>query len=257
VTLPLEAPLPHPRLAIFVSPALSEQAVEQPAFEVKFLLSENEARDVERLLQPRMLLDPYADPALGNAYRITSVYYDTAAFDVYHRGDGFRSRKYRLRRYGLSPTVFLERKSKRDQQVKKLRTAIPLDGLASLQKTNGEEWPGAWFVRQVTSRNLQPVCRVSYARVAYAAASPDGPVRLTFDRAAQGMSATGPVPDTVVGGSPLLDGEVIVEFKFIGGMPVLFKEVIERLKLTPRSGSKYRRCVDAVGLIATEKRGHV
>jgi hypothetical protein len=249
--------LPHPRLAIFVSPALSEKAIEHPAFEVKFLLSESDAREVERLLQPRMLLDPYADPTLDNAYRITSVYYDTEAFDVYHRGDGFRSRKYRLRRYGVSPTVFLERKSKRDQQVKKLRTAIPLDGLTSLQTTNGDDWPGAWFVRQVMSRNLQPVCRVSYQRVAYAAASPDGPIRLTFDREARGTSATGPAPDMVLDGSPLLDGEVIVEFKFLGGMPVLFKDVIERLKLTPRSGSKYRRCVDAVGLIATEKRGHV
>lgn len=256
MTLPQDAALPHSRLAIFVSPALSDQAAEKPAFEIKFLLAENVAREVERMLQPRMILDPYADPALGNAYRITSVYYDTATFDVYHRGDGFRARKYRVRRYGSSSTVFLERKSKREQQVKKLRTEIPIDGLPTLHN-NGDDWAGAWFVRQVATRNLQPVCRVTYERVAYAAAGADGPIRLTFDRAARGTSTSGPAPDMVVDGSPLLKDEVIVEFKFLGSMPVLFKEVIERLKLTPRSGSKYRRCVDAVGLLATEKRGNV
>lgn len=249
MTLPAESPSSHPRLAVFVSPALCEQNGEKPAFEVKFLLSESQARDVERLLQPSMILDPYADPTLGNAYRITSVYYDTPSFDVYHRGDGFRSRKYRLRRYGSSTTLFLERKTKREQQVKKVRTPIALDGLAGLEHTNGDDWAGAWFVRQIAGRNLRPVCRVTYERVAYAAVGVDGPIRLTFDRAAHGAPTENASPEMVHDGVALLSNEVIVEFKFLGGMPVLFKDVIERLKLTPRSGSKYRRCVDAVGLL--------
>ena len=243
----------HSKLAIFVSPALCDQAGEKPAFEIKFLLAESQAREVERLLQPRMDLDPNADPGLGNAYRITSVYFDTVDFDVYHRGDGFRSRKYRLRRYGASPSVFLERKSKSAQQVKKLRTAIDLDSLDHLSSSNGDDWPGAWFARQVGERKLRPVCRVSYQRVAYAAAGVDGPIRLTFDRAAHGAAATSPAPEMVHNGCPLLTDEVIVEFKFLAGMPVLFKEVIERLKLTPRAGSKYRRCVDAVGLLPAQR----
>ncbi len=247
----------HPRLAIFVSPALCEQADEKPAFEVKFLLRGADAHEVERLLQPKMMLDPHADPKLGNAYRVTSVYYDTAQYDVYHRGDGFRSRKYRIRRYGSSPTVFLERKSKREQQVKKVRTAIGVESLAGLEHANGDDWPGAWFARQVADRNLLPVCRVTYERVAYAAANADGPIRVTFDRAAHGAAAVGALPQMVDNGRPLLNDEVIVEFKFLAGMPVLFKEVIERLKLAPRSGSKYRRCADAVGLIPVPRRGDV
>ena len=49
-------------------------------------------------------------------------------------------------------------------------------------------------------------------------------------------------------GPRLLEDEVITEFKFLGAMPAAFKEVVEGLRLSPRSVSKYRRCVEAVGL---------
>lgn len=241
-----EVPIVPPGPAL-ESPALYHGAARAPAFEVKYVLTEDEAREVERRLRPRLAPDPH-----GDAYRITSVYFDTPGFAVYHRGEGHRSRKYRVRRYGAEPTAFLELKTKRGGQVKKRRTQVPLDGLAWLAGPVPPDWPGAWFARRLALRGLRPVCRVTYERVAYVGSSASGPVRLTFDRAAHGLAADGPNPEPFAGGPPLLDGEVVVEFKFLGAMPAVFKDAVAALRLSARSGSKYRRCVDALDLIETK-----
>src|SRR4051812_12179452 len=55
------------------------------AYEVKFLLTEPQAEEVVARVSGKLALDPYADPALGNAYLTTSVYTDTSAFDVFYR----------------------------------------------------------------------------------------------------------------------------------------------------------------------------
>jgi VTC domain len=230
------------------SPALYRGDADVPAFEVKFLLSESEAREAEKRLRTSLASDPNADPALGGAYRVTSVYFDTTAFDVYRRTEGFRRRKYRVRRYGTAAVAFLEQKAKRAGQVRKRRTAVPLAELARLAGEVAPDWAGAWFVERLTVRGLRPVCRVSYDRVALVGTTAGGPIRVTFDRSAAGAPAAGADPDRVEGGRPLLNGEVIAEMKFLGAMPAVFKEVVEGLRLAPRAVSKYRRCVEAAGL---------
>lgn len=237
-----ERTLPHPP-AHLESPSLLRDA---PAFEVKFLLTGAQAAEAERRLRTSLVPDPHADPT--GHYRVTSVYFDTPAFDVFHRADGYRRRKFRIRRYGLSPTAFLEQKSRSGPEVKKRRTAVPLPELARLFEEPAD-WPGGWFAAKLARRGLRPVCRVSYDRVALVGASADGPVRVTFDRAAVGTEAAGPVPERVADGKALLADEVIAEFKFLGAMPAAFKDVVAELRLEPRGLSKYRRCAAAVGLV--------
>src|SRR5262249_56979914 len=116
---------------------------------VKLVRAEAQAAEAGRFLRPSLAADPHADPTLGGAYRVTSVYFDTAAFDVYRRSENYRRRKYRVRRYGTSPIAFLERKSKSDQEGEKRRTAIPLAELGGLGGAAPEEWSGAWVVRQL------------------------------------------------------------------------------------------------------------
>jgi hypothetical protein len=245
--------LPHLRLIRpspdpAVSPGLYRDEDRTPAFEVKFLLTTAEAREVERRLRGGLAPDPHADPRLGGAYRVTSVYFDTPAFDVYHRADGFRRRKYRVRRYGDAPTAFLERKAKKQQRVRKRRSAVGLGEVVRILGDVPADWDGAWFAQQLARRGLRPVCRVSYERVALVGACPEGPIRVTFDRAARGGPASSPEPHPVADGPTLLGDEVITEFKFLGAMPTVFKDLVEGLSLAPRSVSKYRRCVEAVGL---------
>src|SRR5207253_3200738 len=67
---------------------------------------------VQERVGVRLALDPHADPALDNAYHTTSLYCDTAQFEVFHRLGSFKRRKHRLRRYNEIPWIFLERKTK-------------------------------------------------------------------------------------------------------------------------------------------------
>jgi hypothetical protein len=249
-------PKPDRLLATLESPALYRGDADVPAFEVKFLLTETEAHEAQRRLRTDLAPDPHGDPALAGAYRVTSVYFDTPTLDVYRRTEGFRSRKYRVRRYGTGTTAFLEQKIKRAERVRKRRTTVPLMELPRLAGDVPADWPGAWFAACLAGRGLKPVCRVSYERFALVGSTPDGPVRATFDRCAVGVPAAGPSPDRVLDGKPLLAGEVIAELKFLGAMPAVFKDVVEGLRLSARPVSKYRRCMDAVGLAPAEG-GHV
>ena len=226
------------------SPALVAGAA---AYELKFVLPDAVAREVEARLAVALAPDPHADPARGG-YRVSSVYYDTPAFDVFHRGDGHREDKFRVRRYGHGTTLFLEQKTKLKGRVSKRRTAIRPDDLARLADADAD-WAGAWFAREVAARNLRPVCRVTYDRAAFVGQSHDGPVRATVDRNARGREAAGPRPDGA-DGVPLLADEAVVEFKYVTALPAVFKRIIEELRLDPRGGSKYRRCAAAVGLVA-------
>src|SRR5258707_10215219 len=67
-----------------VSPSLRPWVRGQsPAFEMKFLVDESQARDVETRLATRLSLDPHSDRELGNAYRVTTVYCDTPDRQVF------------------------------------------------------------------------------------------------------------------------------------------------------------------------------
>ena len=210
------------------------------AFELKFLVPEAAARQVEAWADAHLARDPHADPARGGAYRVTSVYLDTPGFDVLRKADGFDEHKYRVRRYGSEPTAHLERKSKSAGRVWKVRAAAPLAGLAA-------GWPDGWFADEVAGRGLAPVCRVTYDRCAFVGRGPHGGLRLTLDREVRGVPAADPVPCPVSDGRPLLPGRVVVEFKYPIVLPTLFKEAIAGLRLAPAGVSKYRRCAAAAG----------
>src|SRR5207248_490142 len=123
-------------------------------------------------------------------YRTTSLYCDTPAWDVYHKGPGYRRSKYRVRRYGADPAVHLERKTRKGDRVRKRRDTLPLGGLALLADSDPEPGaPWAWFARQVRFRDLRPACRVAYDRTALEGAAPEGPLRLALDRNLAGAPA--------------------------------------------------------------------
>jgi hypothetical protein len=219
-----------------------------PAFEIKFLMDEACAHDIESRLKSQMSLDPHADPALGNAYRTTTVYCETPEFDVF-RGLGIhKCRKFRLRCYAASPGVFLERKTRRGQRVRKRRTAGVRGDLTRMEQSPVEDWSAGWFHRQVSSRRLSPICSVQYVRTAYVGEADEGPMRLTFDRHLRGAATAGWFPEFSADGIPFLSDQVICEFKFRAALPAKFKSVIEELQLVPAKVSKYRRCLEALGL---------
>lgn len=219
------------------------------AFEVKFLLTEDQVRAVRARVAGTLALDPYADPALGDAYLTTSVYTDTPAFDVFYRTEGYNRDKYRVRRYGHAGPVFVERKTKNGEKVRKHRSRINPAEVPGLAKPalNGE-WAGEWFHSQLLEKRLNPVCRVAYERVAYLGTADGGTVRLTFDRNIRGALATEWALAEVGSAPPLLPDRVVCEFKFRTAMPALFRGIVADLALTPSPFSKYRTFVQAAGL---------
>ena len=225
-------------------PARLARAADTGAYEIKSLLSEPLARELEARFSAFLAADPHADPALGGAYAITSLYCDTPRWDVYFREGRHATRKYRVRRYGPADggPVFLERKTVIDRRVRKRRSPVTEADLArTLDARSGET---EWFARQVAARDLAPACRVRYLRRAMFGVGPDGPMRVTFDRSIRGALARGWSFDTA-DETPLLDGVVVCEFKFEAAMPAPMKDLATTLALAPSSISKYRACVAA------------
>jgi hypothetical protein len=223
------------------SPSLAASAGEIPAYELKFLLTETQAAEVEERARRFLFLDPHADPVNGNGYATTSIYCDTSTYDVFHRRGAGKRRKHRLRSYNQAAWVFLERKIKWGDRVKKLRTMIPDNELPRLALgMSATTWPGHWFHRYLLRRGLSPVCRIAYDRLAFVGRSAEGPMRLTLDRRIRGVLAgdwdLGPLED----GRTILTNQVICEFKYQVFLPSLFKEILQAMQLTPRPVSKYR-----------------
>jgi VTC domain-containing protein len=216
------------------------------AYELKFLINESRAVEVLAWARRHMTSDPHVEPSLGDAYRISSLYLDTPALDVFcHRGSTARS-KLRLRRYGEESSVFLERKRKRRDCVEKRRVPVLEAEMRLLQNPDTPpDWTGRWFHKRLRARRLQPICQVSYERAAYVAGDPEDPLRLTLDRRLRCVPATEWAVPSIHCGMDLLPGKRILELKYRGILPTLFKRAIRELCLRPTAVSKYRLGVEA------------
>ncbi|MBM4069615.1 MAG: polyphosphate polymerase domain-containing protein [Planctomycetes bacterium] len=220
------------------------------AYELKFLVDTALARQVEAWGRDHLAIDPHADPALGGAYRVRSIYCDTPELDVYFRNDGYRRRKFRLRRYGVESVVHLERKSKPGDRVRKRRTAVAGHELSRLGKDVDPAWPGFWFQRRLSARRLQPRCLITYERHAHVGMGGDGPMRMTLDHDIRAALAGGFDFEPAARDTLLLPGAVVLELKFQSRLPALFRALMHDMKLTPSGVSKYRMGIEACGLAA-------
>jgi VTC domain len=222
----------------------------EPPFEMKFLVTEARAAQVAAWAAEHLEPDPHAGDSRDDGYRVTSLYLDTPALDVYHRRGSFGRAKYRVRRYDSAPWLFLERKCKVKGRVRKRRTRVGDKELALLGPTAPPGgWPGCWFGRRVALRGLAPTCLVSYERVACVGSGPHGPIRLTIDRDFLCRPGTAIGVPELSAGHVLFAGQGVVELKFRVAMPALFKRLLRDLELTPARASKYRAAVAACGLV--------
>ncbi|NUN50385.1 MAG: polyphosphate polymerase domain-containing protein [Candidatus Brocadiae bacterium] len=236
------------------SPSLSAAA---RAFELKFLVGDGTARAIESWADRAMIPDPHGEPARGGAYEVTTVYLDTPALDVFHRAPETGGDKHRLRRYGGSGDLWLERKTRAGERVSKRRDRIPdveVGWLAGAGAPAG--WGPAWFLDEVEGRLLRPVAAVAYLRRAYFGASGPGRFRLTLDREIQGARASGwSVPVAGGRGCRLLAEGAVCELKFTDSLPAQFRALVSDLGLSSSGFSKYRRACVELGLAEGGTRG--
>lgn len=231
-----------------MSPSLDTRENREFASEIKFLVSPLLASQIRDWARARLVPDPNAGGQAGDGYHITSLYFDTAQFDVFHRRGSFGRSKYRIRRYGQSEIAFLERKLRTRGLLAKRRSIAKLDELERLADAAPERnWTGFWFHRRLQARGLEPVCQVSYDRIARVAMIRYGPIRLTLDNNLRALPVAGLCFNDQEG-APILQSRIILELKFRYEMPVLFKNLAEEFALNPQPFSKYRLAAAALEL---------
>jgi len=221
-----------------------------PASELKIPIDAARAEEILDWVRSRMAPDPHGDGENSDAYQVTSLYFDTNGFDVFHRNGSFARSKYRVRRYNRSDHVFLERKLRVGQQVRKRRSSVGMEELTRL--TNGAEkngWPGGWFHRRLLVRRLNPICQLTYGRVARMTETSEGALRLTVDQEIHACSLSSPEFRSDTQPIAIAPARAVVELKFQRHMPALFRRLIEEFALEPRAFSKYRLAVSELGFI--------
>jgi hypothetical protein len=215
--------------------------------EIKFLVNEATGLRIREWARERTDADPHGTGPHGDEYRVSTLYLDTAARDVFHRRGSYGRSKLRVRRYGDEQRVFLERKLRTAARLAKRRTDIPLNELHLLKALDSGDHSTRWFRDRVSIRQLEPVCRVSYLRTARVAVTADGRMRMTLDYS---LSASPADAFTLDGAGPamLLPGQMILELKYRGAMPAVFRELADVFAITPGRASKYRVAADALGI---------
>lgn len=218
------------------------------ASELKFLVDSTLAGEIRAWARRHLAPDPHGTGDAADEYRVTSIYCDTHALNVYRQVGSFGRAKYRVRRYGQEPSVFLERKLRKSRLLAKRRTRIGVDSLPLITATEAPgDWPGAWFRRRLLLRGLRPVCQISYLRMARMGTH-DGPIaRLTIDERLTAVPVIEPAFHDS-GGVAIIDAGAVLELKFRRPLPVVFKRLIETFRLEPRPASKYRLGMSALGL---------
>ena len=172
---------------------------------------------------------------------------------MYNRRGSYRRAKYRIRRYGQSDMVFLERKLRTNDLLTKRRTNVRLEDLPLLQ--NDEEavdrtWPGHWFRKRIQTRSLGAVCQITYERTARVGLTDYGPIRLTVDTGLKASAVDDASFVSSDGAQPVTES-TIVEMKFRAGMPAVFKLLVEEFALTAQRISKYRLATECTRAGAT------
>lgn len=210
------------------------------AREIKFVIPAALHPRVVEWARQHLGPDGHGDGIHADEYSTSTLYFETPGFDVYQRQGSYGRSKYRIRQYGRSDRVFLERKFRTDRLLAKRRTIVCGADLLWLENDRPDpSWEGFWFHRRLVLRRLRPLLQLSYDRIAREGTSSDGPVRLTIDTNLTAL----PMPDRAFLpgiGMPFLEGFSIVEIKYRVSLPSMFKPLVEKFGLEVQKISKFR-----------------
>ena len=218
------------------------------AREIKFLVDAARGPAIQAWMRANLAPDEFGSGPERDQFETSSLYFETGAFDVFHRRGSYGKSKYRVRRYGASPIMFLERKFRTDRVLIKRRTTAALDDFRRIESTETDpSWYGYWFHRRLLARRLEPLVQVSYVRTARLGTSPHGKVRMTIDFDLRVL----PLPDRAFlpgTGLPLMQEHNVIEVKYCVQLPPIFQEVISEFGLETQAVSKYRAGLALLGL---------
>lgn len=227
--------------------------------EFKYLIDEQQAEQVRRLIAPYCEPDEYNGTA-GLGYPIYSLYLDTPSY-AFHlaklRNDADRV-KLRARVYDDSGPVHLEVKRKHVDVIHKTRVAVPRDQWVDAARGFGPRLEGRKaahleaFAHLAAQSGAEPKLLVQYEREAYAS-TVDQYARVTFDRAVRASTqrSWSIEPDGAwvvldAGRDGRVEGFTLLELKAELLMPYWMVDLVRELRLKNTGFSKY-----SSGIIAT------
>lgn len=241
-------------------------------YEKKYLVPDRMAVAIRNALLPHLDVDEHTPPESIRGYAVYSLYFDTAALDLYRQTRERVSDRYKLRvrYYDDDPqgAAFIEVKEKVGDQIFKRRYQTDKPFVeAMLRDPNGEALTHALsngargtaleeFHRRGHALGAAPKLFVAYEREAFNSKS-EPKVRITFDRrikttlsgAAPGLTA--PRYGANVGGL-----NVLLEFKYAGERPEWLSHVLTEFGLRRASFSKFAECIDVLGISGQQPQQH-
>ncbi len=233
-----------------MSPSTDTREYRESACELKFLVNPATAEEIRAWARSHLQPDPHCDGDQADGYRITSLYFDTGNFDVFHRRGSFGRSKYRIRRYGLGEVAFLERKLKTKGLLAKRRSILNLNQLDALHSSPAlRDSEAFWFHRRILARGLRPICQIAYRRTARFAVTDLGPIRLTLDDDLRALPLSRLSFDDQTPSNLVLPEQWVLELKFRGELPALFKGFLQDFALAPQAFSKYRHAARVLGCV--------
>lgn len=221
-------------------------------FELKYLIHRNLAREFIRSLEGYVYRDPNNKD--NDGYSIYSIYWDSPGLALFwEKIEGLKyRRKFRLRRYGDDPDVFLEIKQRVDRTVQKRRVRWPLDQVVqTFYSGNGlndhvqEADPVSAEVYFLWHHyGLEPRMAIAYHRQAFFAVY-ESDLRITIDSRVKYNAVDLNVARPVDTGKYLVEPEqVVVEIKYNERVPLWLCKAIGKSGLSLVRLSKYCTAVD-------------
>jgi hypothetical protein len=228
-------------------------------FEFKYSLSLKQAEHIYRELLLHMNPDPFALELGRDRYRVTSLYFDTPDFRMYHEKlDGIKTRrKLRLRVYNIDlnqpDVVYLELKRRNNNTIIKDRFYVDANRMQSdyikplMEIMSNEQIPKhrkdvvEEFLFHVYRFRMMPKIAVTYDRKPLVSKVSKN-IRITFDREIR-AKATENLFD-VDQGRFAFPNRVVMEVKFSGTLPWWVHHIFQVHNLCHESISKYCLGVD-------------
>ncbi len=211
-------------------------------YELKYLLTPAQKKQVLLAMQPYMKLDDYGRTTIRN------IYYDTPSYRLVRQSlerPAYKE-KLRIRSYAqadpFSP-VYVELKKKYDGIVYKRRIALPEREAMAWISGNCPCLREEQIVREIDYFKcfytpLEPKVFLSYEREAYYAL--DGSdFRVTFDESILSRQRNLSLCDGIWGTPLLSAGQTLMEIKCAGGIPLWMTAVLSEEGIFKASYSKY------------------
>lgn len=226
----------------------------QMRHELKFMIDEGTYRVLKSRLLPLTAADPHSQ---NGEYRVTSLYFDDTFGSAYRdKINGIETRrKFRIRAYGLDPSVIsLEAKHKDSSYVSKVTRRLTRGQYELLLRSDCsfmKEYAdsacafGEYYRADCTSK-LAPRVIVDYMREALV--YPFGNVRITFDKLLSTCYNTIDMFDDNAFLSRVYDKEIILEVKFDNYLPASIQDALHGLNAPMESVSKFVICCDAAAM---------